>query len=79
MALEGLVRFASNSAPWLLAQGSDIVPIPGTRRLIYLAENLGAAALQLTTGERAELDRSLAALPVIGARYTEEGMKGVGA
>ena len=63
---------------WLLAQGGDIVPIPGTRRLSYLADNLGAVGLQLTAGELAELDRSLAALPVVGARYTEEGMKGVG-
>lgn len=63
---------------WLLAQGADIVPIPGTRRLTYLAENLGATGLRLSTAELAQLERSLAAVPVVGARYTEEGMKGVG-
>ncbi len=62
---------------WLLAQGEDIVPIPGTRRLTFLSENLGAAELRLTGAELAQLDQSLAAIPVVGARYTEEGMKGV--
>ena len=41
---------------WLLARAPWIVPIPGTRRLARLDENLGAADLQLTAGEVAELD-----------------------
>lgn len=62
---------------WLLAQGQDLVPIPGTRRLRHLRDNLGALEVRLDERELAELDRTLKALPVAGERYTEEGMKGV--
>jgi aryl-alcohol dehydrogenase-like predicted oxidoreductase len=64
---------------WLLAQGDDIVPIPGTKRLTYLEENLAAAAIQLRTAELAALERAGSELTVAGARYTAEGMKGVNA
>ena len=70
---------AQYALAWLLAQGPDIVPIPGTKRLRYLAENLGAVGLRLDAGELQRMDRALAELPVVGARYTDEGMKGVGA
>jgi aryl-alcohol dehydrogenase-like predicted oxidoreductase len=62
---------------WLLAQGPEVIPIPGTRRVAHLKENLGALAVELTAGE---LARICAALPpgiAAGERYTEEGMKGV--
>ncbi len=64
---------------WLLAQGDDIIPIPGTKRTRYLQENLGA--LQVTLSE-AELSRISQALPggiAAGERYSEEGMKGINA
>jgi len=64
---------------WLLAQGDDIVPIPGTRRLHHLQDNLGALAIRLESDELNELNRELNAVPIIGERYTEEGMKGVNA
>lgn len=64
---------------WLLAKGPDIVPIPGTKRLGYLEENAAAAEIVLTAAEVTELDAAAAAHPVLGERYTEEGMKGVGA
>ena len=64
---------------WLLAQGDDIVPIPGTRRIAYLQDNLGALSVRLEPDDLAELSRALNALPVAGERYTEEGMKGVNA
>lgn len=64
---------------WLLAQGDDIVPIPGTRHTRYLHENLGALTLSLTRRELDELDEVLAPANVRGARYGEEGMKGVNA
>jgi aryl-alcohol dehydrogenase-like predicted oxidoreductase len=54
---------------WLLQQGEDIVPIPGTKRVSYLLDNLGALAVKLTT---AELDRIDAILPqgaASGDRY----------
>ena len=57
---------------WLLAQGDDIVPIPGTTKLARLAENLGAAAITLS---RAEADELRAAIPEgTGERYS--GMHG---
>jgi aryl-alcohol dehydrogenase-like predicted oxidoreductase len=51
---------------WLLAQGDDVVPIPGTKRRTRLEENLGAADVVLTEAELAELE-----LPVSGERYPE--------
>ncbi|MCG7600230.1 aldo/keto reductase [Halomonas sp. McH1-25] len=64
---------------WLLAQGSDIVPIPGTRRERYLQENVDALSVMLSAEDLAQLDRDIAHLTVAGARYTDEGMKGVDA
>jgi len=62
---------------WLLAQGDDVVPIPGTRRLKHLQDNLGALSVQLEPDDIAALRRALDTLAVAGERYTEEGMKGV--
>ncbi|MEM9011400.1 MAG: aldo/keto reductase [Pseudomonadota bacterium] len=62
---------------WLLAQGGDLVPIPGTKQVRYLIENVAAVDLSLTSAELQSLEAILASLPVTGARYTEEGMKGV--
>ncbi len=64
---------------WLLAQGDDIVPIPGTKQRRYLEENAAAASIELSAEELADLDRAIARLPVAGARYSAEGMKGVDA
>ena len=62
---------------WLLAQGNDIVPIPGTRRLTHLHDNVQACSVQLSPEELNALDSALSDMPVAGARYTEEGMKGI--
>lgn len=70
---------AQLSLAWLLAQGNDIVPIPGTKRLAYLRDNAAAVDITLNPADLTEIDEGLAALPVSGARYTEEGMKGVDA
>ena len=56
---------------WLLAQKPWIVPIPGTRRLERLDENLGAADVELTAEDLAELDRASASVQVVGERYPE--------
>ncbi|SNY93593.1 Predicted oxidoreductase [Cohaesibacter sp. ES.047] len=64
---------------WLLAQGDDIVPIPGTKRLSYLIENVAASSVNLTASDLQTLDDILSTIPVTGERYTEEGMKGVNA
>ena len=56
---------------WLLAQQPWIVPIPGTRRLTRLEENIGAADVELTAGDLQELDTAAAAIEVQGARYPD--------
>jgi aryl-alcohol dehydrogenase-like predicted oxidoreductase len=56
---------------WLLAQRTWIVPIPGTRRLERLAENLGAAEVELTADDLREIDDAAAAIEVQGARYPD--------
>ena len=57
---------------WLLAQRPWIVPIPGTRRVARLTENLGAAAVTLTADELGELTRAADAIQVQGERYPEQ-------
>lgn len=64
---------------WLLAQGGNIVPIPGTRRSAYLAENLGAATLTLAGADLALLSATMTPDAVHGARYGAEGMAGINA
>jgi aryl-alcohol dehydrogenase-like predicted oxidoreductase len=54
---------------WVLAQGEDVVPIPGTKRVRYLEENVAAAELRLTDGDLAALDQSVPRDAVAGARY----------
>jgi aryl-alcohol dehydrogenase-like predicted oxidoreductase len=51
---------------WVLARGDHVIPIPGTKRMTYLEENVGAAALRLTPGDLAELETLPAAF---GSRY----------
>ena len=63
---------------WLLAQGNDVAPIPGTKRRKYLSENLGAADLTLTPEDLAALDEAFPAESVSGQRYTQGGMDLVG-
>ncbi|MBM3515482.1 MAG: aldo/keto reductase [Alphaproteobacteria bacterium] len=62
---------------WLLARGPDIVPIPGTRRIGRLEENLKAADLDLSPADLAELDRICPPSAVAGARYPERGLAAV--
>jgi aryl-alcohol dehydrogenase-like predicted oxidoreductase len=60
---------------WLLAQGDDIVPIPGTKRVKYLEENMAAETIELTEREREQLRAIFPADAVAGARYAQSGMK----
>jgi aryl-alcohol dehydrogenase-like predicted oxidoreductase len=57
---------------WVLAQGDDIVPIPGTKRRSYLEQNAAAADIELTEDELARIDAEVPA--AAGARYDEAGM-----
>src|SRR5436190_3280645 len=59
---------------WLLHQGSDIVPIPGSKRRTHLEDNVGAAGVSLSAQEMATLDASLSADKVSGPRYNAERM-----
>ncbi len=63
---------------WLLAQGNDVAPIPGTKRRKYLTENLGAADVELTEAELTALDEAFPPDAVSGQRYTQGGMDLVG-
>jgi aryl-alcohol dehydrogenase-like predicted oxidoreductase len=54
---------------WVLAQGKDIVPIPGTKRRIYLEENIEALQVRLTNEDLARIDRLLPQGSASGARY----------
>ena len=60
---------------WILAQESWMVPIPGTRRLERLDENLGSTSLELTAEDLAELDHASASVHVQGNRYTDAMQK----
>lgn len=60
---------------WLLAQKPWIVPIPGTRRLSRLDENLSATDLELSTGDLAELDEASSSIELHGERYPEAMLK----
>ena len=62
---------------WVLSQGDDIVPIPGTKRRAYLDDNLGALDVRLTAADRAALESVFAAGAVAGARYAEAGLRAV--
>jgi aryl-alcohol dehydrogenase-like predicted oxidoreductase len=59
---------------WLLHKGSDIVPIPGTKRRRYLEENVASANLALSAAEMALLDAALPPEAVAGPRYNERMM-----
>jgi len=56
---------------WLLAKGSDVAPIPGTKRRAYLEENVAAAAIALTDDEMTALDEALALGKISGKRYAD--------
>jgi aryl-alcohol dehydrogenase-like predicted oxidoreductase len=54
---------------WVLAQGADVAPIPGTKRVRYLEENVAAAAVELTTDDLTELEKAVPRDAVAGDRY----------
>ena len=60
---------------WVLAQGDDVVPIPGTKRRSYLEQNAEAVSVELTDEDLARIDAELP--EVAGARYDEQGMQTV--
>jgi len=84
MSMVDLIRrFAENknatpaqmALAWLLAQRPFIVPIPGTRNLDHLNENLGAINVQLTPADLRAIDTAVSKITVLGGRMNEEQMK----
>ncbi len=62
---------------WVLAQGEDIIAIPGTKRRLYLEENLGALTVHLTPGNLKSLNESARPSVVAGDRYPAQAMQAV--
>lgn len=60
---------------WVLAKGEDIIPIPGTKRLKYLEDNINAANCKLSAEQVTELEKIINWKNIAGERYAEEGMK----
>jgi aryl-alcohol dehydrogenase-like predicted oxidoreductase len=60
---------------WLLAQKPWIVPIPGTTKLHRLDENIGAAAIELTSDDLREIETAASKITVMGERYPESSQK----
>lgn len=62
---------------WLLAQGKDVVPIPGTKRRKYLEENVAAASMEVTSADLARINEIAPQGITAGARYPEHSMNSV--
>jgi aryl-alcohol dehydrogenase-like predicted oxidoreductase len=71
IAAEKQVTPAQLALAWVLAQGDDIVPIPGTKRVRYLEENVAAAAIELTPEDLARIDDAFPAGAAAGDRYPD--------
>jgi aryl-alcohol dehydrogenase-like predicted oxidoreductase len=78
MAKEKGCTPAQLALAWVLAQGEDIVPIPGTKRRKYLEENLGALEVRLTPADRDRIDRILPPGAAAGTRYAAPAMAALG-
>jgi aryl-alcohol dehydrogenase-like predicted oxidoreductase len=60
---------------WVLAQGEDVIPIPGTKKVRYLEENVAAVDIVLTAADLAAIDKALPAGAAVGERYAPDGMR----
>jgi aryl-alcohol dehydrogenase-like predicted oxidoreductase len=78
MAARKDVKPSQLALAWVLAQGEDIVPIPGTKRRKYLEENVAAVNVKLTREDLAALDALAPRGAAVGGRYDERGMAAVG-
>jgi aryl-alcohol dehydrogenase-like predicted oxidoreductase len=65
------------SLAWVLAQGNDVIPIPGTKRRKYLEENAAAVDLHLSSSEVVELEAAVPQDEISGERYAEASMKSI--
>jgi aryl-alcohol dehydrogenase-like predicted oxidoreductase len=69
------VSVAQLAIAWVLAQGEDIVPIPGTKRRRWLNENIAAVDIELSAADLADLSAAMPRDAVLGDRYPEASMK----
>ncbi len=75
MAAEKGIRPSQLALAWLLAQGEDIVPIPGTKRRAYLEENAASVGIRLTPEDLARIDEVAPKGAAAGQRYAAEAMR----
>lgn len=62
---------------WLMAQGDDIIPIPGTKKIKYLEENMGSLDVKISKEDDEEIRKAIEGISVSGDRYEAGGMKAV--
>jgi aryl-alcohol dehydrogenase-like predicted oxidoreductase len=74
LASEKGITPAQLALAWVLAQGKDGVPIPGTKRVRYLEENMGAIKVHLTVTDLKTIAARLAQFEIVGERYTPQMM-----
>ena len=74
LAAEKGITPAQLALAWVLAQGADMVPIPGTKRVRYLEDNMGALNVKLTGADLKKISGKLAEFQIVGERYTPEMM-----
>jgi aryl-alcohol dehydrogenase-like predicted oxidoreductase len=74
IAAEKGVTPAELALAWVLAQGKDMIPIPGTKRVRYLEENMGALRVNLTENDLKKIEERVSKFQVVGERYTPEMM-----
>jgi len=74
LAAEKGITPAQLALTWVLAQGKDLVPIPGTKRVRYLEENMGALNVTLSPADLKRIEARLARIEIVGERYTPQMM-----
>jgi aryl-alcohol dehydrogenase-like predicted oxidoreductase len=62
------------SLAWILAQGDDFIPIPGTKKIKYLEENVKAVDVRLTKDEIAQVRKAIENIEIVGDRYPEAAL-----
>ena len=74
LAAEKGITPAQLALAWILAGGEDMVPIPGTKRVRYLEDNMGALKVNLSAADLKKISAKLAEFQIVGERYTPEMM-----
>jgi aryl-alcohol dehydrogenase-like predicted oxidoreductase len=77
LAAEKKCKPSQIALAWVLSRRADIVPIPGTKRIKYLEENIGALEIKLTPQELRRIDQFASSEAVAGERYPEQAMAAV--